>query len=66
MIQEAETNDKAGSTVSNLKRRKVRIPEPDGNWEFTQRGQEVWAIYHAPVKRTSKRRSSKRQSTRRT
>jgi hypothetical protein len=51
LVFEAETADKAGSAVSNLKRRKVSVPDPEGRWQFAQRGVGVWARYNGPYAR---------------
>ncbi len=44
-VFEAKTTNYAGTAVSQLRKREYIIPEPDHEWEFTARGDRVYAKY---------------------
>jgi hypothetical protein len=45
-IAEYESKGSAHNLRTHLKSRRYRIPEPDGNWEFTVRDGSVYARYN--------------------
>ena len=44
-VYEAGTTNYAGTAVSQLRKREYNIPEPEHEWEFTARGNMVYARY---------------------
>jgi hypothetical protein len=48
-IRECESVDQATDTVQNLNQRKVRIPQPQDNWEFVARDSDIYGIYHGKL-----------------
>lgn len=61
MVKEFDSPEQAHTAAGNLRKRKVRIPEPEHDWSFASRGCEVFAIYRGPKKaptRVAPRRSS--------
>lgn len=42
----------AQTAQGNLSRRRVYIPDPDGDWSFAARGSELFAIYRGPSARS--------------
>lgn len=64
LIKTMDTPEQAMDAQSNLTQRRVRIPEPDGRWEFYSRGVEVFAIYRGknPARRGTNGRTSVRRA----
>jgi hypothetical protein len=59
-IYTADSPEQAQQAQKNLHKRQVKIPMPQGNWEFVSRGCEVFAIYRGGGKRRgSVRRANK-------
>ena len=44
----------ATSAQKNLTQRRVNIPEPDHNWSFSARDNELYAIYRGPYMKRKK------------
>lgn len=44
-VFEAKTSNYAGTAVSQLRKRQYNIPQPEDEWEFTARGNKVYARY---------------------
>src|SRR4051794_23874884 len=49
--------EQAQSVAGNLRKGRVRIPEPSHDWGFAARGCEVYAIYRGPKNQARRRRS---------
>jgi hypothetical protein len=60
MVKEFDSPVKAHDTAGNLRKRKVRIPEPTHDWGFAARGCELFAIYRGPTRPQRTRAKTKR------
>jgi hypothetical protein len=63
LIWTADSPQQANKLQSNLHARMLLIPEPEHDWQFSARGQEVYAVYRgrrrgsdASVRRANQRR----------
>ncbi len=54
LVFETTNRNYATSAVSELRKRKMKIPEPDSEWEFTARHNQVYAKYNGSKKRSRK------------
>lgn len=46
LVVTRKTPELAKHMANRLRRRRQRIPEPDGEWEFAARGVDVYAVFH--------------------
>lgn len=54
-VREMESIQQAGDAASNLRKRAIRIPRSDHEWEFASRGADVYAKYVGPKNREIKK-----------
>lgn len=59
-IKVFDTQEQAANAQNNLSRRNVRIPDPEGTWEFAARGVELFAKYARPSTKVARRRIGKK------
>lgn len=60
LVKVCDTPQQAIDAQGNLRKRNVKIPFPDGNWEFYSRGCDVYAIFKGRVPPKAVRTKTKR------